>query len=108
MKLTGQAVSALEHAEARSTVTLQSLRRAANALDCDLVYALVPREGLEAFRDRQAREVASAIGIRASHSMSLERQQVSRQETAAQVRELADRLQSQWSRQLWDVTPHGV
>src|SRR5580693_4421198 len=33
----------LETAEAEDRITLKSLRAAANALDCDLVYALVPR-----------------------------------------------------------------
>ena len=35
----------LEKGEAEDRVTLKSLRAAANALDCDLVYALVPRSG---------------------------------------------------------------
>src|SRR5277367_2562925 len=33
----------MEKAEAEDRITLKSLRAAANALDCDLVYALVPR-----------------------------------------------------------------
>src|ERR1700744_739364 len=35
----------LEKGEAEDRITLKSLRAAANALDCDLVYALVPRAG---------------------------------------------------------------
>ena len=34
-----------EKAEADDSITLKSLRRVANALDCDLVYALTPRTG---------------------------------------------------------------
>jgi predicted DNA-binding mobile mystery protein A len=34
-----------ERAEAEDRITLKSLRAAANALDCDLVYALVPKKG---------------------------------------------------------------
>ena len=37
-------VAALERAEADGVVTLKSLRQAAEALDCDFVYALVPRK----------------------------------------------------------------
>ena len=33
----------MEKGEAEDRITLKSLRAAANALDCDLVYALVPR-----------------------------------------------------------------
>jgi len=99
---TRQAVSALEHAEAEGSITLKSLRRAADALQCDLVYALAPRESLEALLDRQARTLAAATVKRASHTMSLERQEVSEQETTAQLQELSDRLRSAWSRKLWD------
>ncbi len=38
---------AIEKAEAESAITLNSLERAARALDCRLVYALVPRDPLE-------------------------------------------------------------
>src|SRR5580698_7530149 len=33
----------MEKGEAEDRITLKSLRAAANAVDCDLVYALVPR-----------------------------------------------------------------
>ena len=49
----------LEKAESESTITLRTLRRGAEALDCDLVYALTPRKGtLEelAAEQRAARE----------------------------------------------------
>jgi len=36
-----------EKAEAEDGITLKSLRNVANALDCDLVYALVPRAGAQ-------------------------------------------------------------
>lgn len=51
----------LENAEKESRIQLGSLRRAAEALGCELVYALVPREGtLEemAAEQKAAREAA--------------------------------------------------
>jgi transcriptional regulator with XRE-family HTH domain len=38
-----QAWAQLETSEARDAISLYSLRRAADALDCDLVYYIVPR-----------------------------------------------------------------
>jgi predicted DNA-binding mobile mystery protein A len=35
----------MERAEAKSRIELGSLRRAAEALDCELIYALTPRKG---------------------------------------------------------------
>src|ERR1700677_4610919 len=40
-----QVVAALEKSEAADRITLKKLRQAANALECELVYALVPRTG---------------------------------------------------------------
>jgi predicted DNA-binding mobile mystery protein A len=48
MGITQPAVAQLERSEAAGAIQLASLRRAAAALDCDLVYALVPRTSLEA------------------------------------------------------------
>ena len=44
MKMSEQALFRLERAEKKGTITLKSLRRAADALECDVVYAVVPRE----------------------------------------------------------------
>ena len=54
----------LERVEQESRIVLANLRRAANALGCELVYALVPREGsLEdlAAGEKAAREAACAM-----------------------------------------------
>ena len=43
LKVTAPGVRSFEQAEAEDRITLASLRRVAAAMDCDLVYALVPR-----------------------------------------------------------------
>jgi transcriptional regulator with XRE-family HTH domain len=43
LKVTPPAVRSFEQAEAEDRITLASLRRTAAAMDCDLIYALVPR-----------------------------------------------------------------
>jgi predicted DNA-binding mobile mystery protein A len=45
LKVTPPAVRSFEQAEAEDRITLASLRRTAAAMDCDLVYTLVPRSG---------------------------------------------------------------
>jgi predicted DNA-binding mobile mystery protein A len=51
-------VSALEASEAKGKIQLDSLRRAAKALECDLVYALVPKKPLETILERRRRGLA--------------------------------------------------
>jgi predicted DNA-binding mobile mystery protein A len=48
-----------EKAEADDSITLKSLRRVADALDCELVYALVPRTG--AMREPPTKRRRAAI-----------------------------------------------
>lgn len=94
-------VVALEKSEVAGTVSLKTLRRAAEALDCDLVYALVPRRTLEETLRRRAESVAQAHVAAVSHSMDLEGQGVSTTQRTAEVRRLAEALLEQGSR-LWD------
>src|SRR4029079_14724254 len=42
-----QTLNLIEKSEAEGTIQLKTLRRAAEALDCTLVYALVPKGSLE-------------------------------------------------------------
>lgn len=71
-------VAALERAEANEVVTLRTLRQAAEALDCVLVYALVPKTSLEEMVKERARHVAEQQLSRTDHTMRLENQAVSK------------------------------
>ena len=72
-----QSVDDLEKSEAAGTISLATLRRAGQAMDCTLVYALVPNTSLDAMVQRQAESLARAAISRVSHSMALEDQNVS-------------------------------
>ncbi len=72
-----QSMSDLERSEAAGTITLNSLRKAAAALHCRLVYAIVPEDGTLADTvDRRAREVALRDIARVDQTMKLEDQAV--------------------------------
>lgn len=90
--VTKQAVTKLERSETLDTVRLETLRQAAAALDCDLVYALVPRRGLAEAVDAQARQKAAAQLRPISHHSRLEDQEVAGEDADARVRDLADAL----------------
>ena len=97
--LTQQGFSTLEKSEAAGTITLKSLKRAAEAIDCDLVYALVPRQGsVKKLIERQATSRARKAILPVSHSMHLESQG---SKPGPKVLELARRLAAKPSRALW-------
>jgi predicted DNA-binding mobile mystery protein A len=67
----------LEKGEAEDRITLKSLRATANALDCDLVYALVPRaDSMQELIESRARAEAKERVLGVEHSMALENQAV--------------------------------
>ena len=88
--------------EARGTVQLDSLRRLADALECDLVYAVIPRSSLQATREERAREFAANLVGRVSDSMELEDQGVPEAQRQRQIEELTTEILEQRSRDLWD------
>jgi predicted DNA-binding mobile mystery protein A len=91
---------AIEKSEVAGTVSLNTLRRAAEALDCDLAYVLVPRRPLEQTVRNRARALAEIQVAATSHSMQLEGQGIGTRERAAEVQRLTDVLMAQGSR-LW-------
>ena len=59
--ITASGVRKLEQAEAADAITLATLRRMAEALDCELHYALVPRQPLRQMRWQQAQRLAQPV-----------------------------------------------
>lgn len=97
-----QAVREYELAEAKRRITLDSLDRAARAMGCRLVYALVPESGsMDAVRERRAREVADQLLRTAAHSMNLEAQGVGVSESERQRQILVESLLQGNPRKLW-------
>lgn len=58
--MTGQGVRKLEKAEADGAITLNTLRRLADGLDCDVRYVFVPRTSLVEQVLRRTHEVTGA------------------------------------------------
>ena len=81
-------VVAIEQSEAKGTIELATLRRVAEALDCTLVYALIPNQPLEAIVRDRARAFARQRREPIEHSMLLEDQQVTAKDAEASLDEI--------------------
>ena len=103
LSITKQSVKEMELREKEGTITLNSLRDAARAMDMELVYALVPKDGsLKGLIDRKALEMAKTIVQRASNSMKLEDQENSEQRIQKAIEERANELKNEMPKSLWD------
>ncbi len=92
MGTSGQRASRLEHDELSGAIQLSSLERAATAMNCRLVYLLVPNEPLEDMVRRQARKKAAVVLGPVANSMRLEDQAVPDHVIAEQLDDLAAAL----------------
>ncbi len=74
LSMTPSAIQSFEQSEARGTISVQNLRKLADALDCELVIKLVPKDG-RSFVDLAAQHDPDMAILRATeHSMNLEAQ----------------------------------
>ena len=94
--------SQMERMETEDRITLKQLRRVADVLDCDLVYALVPRQSIETAIRERARQKAEKLVGRTDIQMKLEAQQLSSDKLVVQVKMETDRLVSEMPRDLWE------
>lgn len=97
--VTRQSVADIERSEAEGTIRIETLRRVADALECTVVYALVPSTSLEGMVDRRAREVVAEEMAVARHTMLLEDQATSAEQNDRIVDDAVDRAKR--SPRLW-------
>lgn len=102
LNMTPTGAKRLEQREADGSITIQVLRKAAEAMDMRLEYVLVPKDGsLQKLIERRALEVARELVERTDQSMRLEDQAVSRERIAEAIKEKAEELQRELSKELW-------
>jgi predicted DNA-binding mobile mystery protein A len=85
-------VSQTEHRELEGRVSVRTLRRLAAAMDCELVYAIVPKQSLSEAIMQQARSKARAALGKADTHMMLEDQRVTDPPLDERIEQLAERL----------------
>jgi predicted DNA-binding mobile mystery protein A len=89
----------LERSEEKGSIELATLRRAAEALNCDLVYALVPHQPLETTIRERARALLRQRRRPIEHTMLLEDQDVAGRVTERQIEDI---IRETSPRRFWD------
>ena len=100
MGVSQPSVVGMEQSESSGRIQLDTLHRAAEALQCRLVYALVPNEPLESMVQKRARQIAEGYLNATEHSMKLEGQSV--EDVAVRERQLNTLAGQISARSLWD------
>ena len=92
----------IEKSEISGSLSLDSLQRVANAMDCQLVYALVPRKPLDKLAQDKALKLATERLRNTAHSMTLEDQSVDAKNQAQHLQNLATEILEASGSALWD------
>lgn len=91
----------IESDEAKGVLTMKTLSMVAESLNCDLMYAFVPRKPLQKMLEEQADKIAVSRIREISHNMLLEKQSLSEKQNKEQVAELKARLLDKSFNKLW-------
>lgn len=98
-----QSISRIEKDELSGSVTIRTMRKSAEALDCVFVYCFVPRQTLrEALRSRVELYARNQLN-RVSQTMSLEAQSLSDEENLKMLDNMVSKIMSKPPVNLWDA-----
>lgn len=95
-------VFALEKSELSGALTVETISRVAQALDCTFVYAIVPNTSLEDMVKGQAQKKVAERLARVDHTMKLEAQGLSDTDIAAEQERMVNELIKGNLKGLWD------
>ena len=103
LSITRQSAKELEQREKDGSLSIRSLREAAAAMDMQLVYWIVPKDGsLDALIERKAKEIATSIVMRTSNTMKLEDQENSTKRIQEAIKERTRVIKQEMPKILWD------
>ena len=98
-----QSLKDMESREVAGTITLNTLRDVANAMDMQLVYGFVSKhESLEEMIEKRAKELATEIVMRTNNTMTLEDQQNSKERIEKAIAQKTNEIKSEMPKYLWD------
>jgi predicted DNA-binding mobile mystery protein A len=103
MGITSPSLKNFETREKQGNITLNSLKQIASALDMQLVYAIIPKEGsLEEMVDVKAWEKAREIVNRTANTMALEDQANEQERLTLALQDKKKELKNEIPKFLWD------
>jgi len=103
LNMTKGAVQKIEEREAKGQITINKLRDVGKALDMQLVYGFVPKDGtIENLIKIKAEKLARKIVLRTNQNMKLEGQGISDEKIKQSIRDLASEIKREMRKSLWE------
>lgn len=103
LSVTKQSIQSLEKREKEGSITINTLKETAQALDMQFVYALLPIDGsLEQLIERKAELLAKEIVMRTTQTMALEDQENAQARLRDAIEERKKEIMERNPKILWD------
>jgi len=102
LSITPSAIKKFETNEINGKINLKSLNKIADAMNCKLIYALVPHESLEKIIDDRIDYVAVNMISHIDYSMMLEKQSLNGKILKEQMDNLKSKLKNNFSSKIWN------
>jgi predicted DNA-binding mobile mystery protein A len=102
MGLDKQAYYQIEKSLKKGAISVSSLKKISQALNCRLLITLVPENSLDVILQKQAHQVAARLVAAVSHTMALEKQRPSTAYIKKQVDELTEELILTSDKRIWN------
>lgn len=96
-----QRIERIEKDELSGRVTMDSMQKVAEALNCSFIYFLVPKQSLDETVNAQAQKVAEHITKSVEKTMRLELQGSSEKERKQAIESIKNRILTEDRRKLW-------
>jgi predicted DNA-binding mobile mystery protein A len=103
LKVVPSKITDLEKAEKDGNITINRLKRAAEALDCIFVYAVMPKTSIEDLIKEQARAYIEKHYKRAHHSMQLEGQGIGEHNLKEEIENAVQNILDEVPKYIWDT-----
>lgn len=100
--LTRAATNASERKELDGAITIRKMTELAEAMNCEFVYAIVPKGSSEDVIMAQARRKAEKLVRRARSHMALEKQALPEEHTKEEIQRIADGLVADMPSDFWE------
>lgn len=102
LKVDASTAKRLEESEAKRSITLSSMDKAAQALGCRVEYILIPNKSLEEMVREQALTIVKHYRDPVAHTMALEDQSTDKHSAKDREDLMVDELIYKLDRELWE------
>ena len=103
INITKQGVKRIEDSETNGTITINSIKEVAAAMDLRLVYGLVPKDGtIDDLIKMKAEKLARKIVLRTNQNMKLEDQAIGDEKIKKTIKDLANEIKREMRKSLWE------